>query len=424
MSGVSLALGTAVVSRLSAVVAVMCFSEYTVASGASSGGGPAFSRSTRALIPSWSLAEAQATNWPGSVPSSKRRGKGLRQQADRVTHRRGRGLPFQLVHDDGGLAAGSPSTSISCRMAWIICCSRGWATATNWLSSAPAEILAVGTAAVRRAGPPSAVMFFSAYALVVGLAGRHLLLGHLFDGLADRVVFVRRGPGRQAAGLGIHGQAGRGDEAGEHQHERLRVGVAARVDDQPRLVLVVRSRLQLLDGLGDHGLIRLAGPGEDPAGFRVGEKLGLGQLLLQHRDRDLGRHFRERVRLELRFKIARRSAAQLLQRGLDLLVILRPSPNQDPPRSWRRPRIWHRETGSSRTWKSSPGRRPHRCRSTSCSCSVCGTSRSSCWISSPILICSLGLAQTVSEPGSASVRTCRPGMSVCSDGRTASKRFF
>ena len=94
VSGVSLALGTAAVSRFSAAVAVMCFSEYTVASGVSSGGGPAFSRSTRALIPSWSLAEAQATNWPASVPSRRRAGKRLRQEADRVAGRRGRRLPF------------------------------------------------------------------------------------------------------------------------------------------------------------------------------------------------------------------------------------------------------------------------------------------------------------------------------------------
>ncbi len=60
------------------------------------------------------------------------------------------------------------------------------------------------------------------------LGGRHLLLGHLFDRRADRFLFVRSGPGRQAAGLGVHRQTGRRDETGEHQQDRLRIGVAAR----------------------------------------------------------------------------------------------------------------------------------------------------------------------------------------------------
>jgi len=165
------------------------------------------------------------------------------------------------------------------------------------------------------------------------LCGRHFLLGHLFDRRADRLLIVRRGPGRQAAGLGIHGQTGRRDEAGEHLQDGLRVGLAARINHQARFVLVFRSRLQLLDGLGDHGLVRLAGPHQDAFGHRVRDDLGVGQLLLQQGDRHRGVDFRQRIRLELGLEIARRSAAaQLLQGGFDLLVVLRPGPDQDPSR--------------------------------------------------------------------------------------------
>jgi hypothetical protein len=75
------------------------------------------------------------------------------------------------------------------------------------------------------------------------LGGRDFLLGHLLDGFADRLVVLRRSPSGQAACLCVDGQAGGGDEAGQHLDDRLRVGVAARVHDQSRLVLVVRRGL-------------------------------------------------------------------------------------------------------------------------------------------------------------------------------------
>ena len=168
--------------------------------------------------------------------------------------------------------------------------------------------------------------------LGAGLARGDLRLGHLLDRLADRLLVFRRGPSGQAAGLGVHGDAGRRHQAGEHQHQGLRIGVAAGVDDQLRFVLVIRTRLQLVDGLGDGRVIRFAGPSEDPAGLGIRQDLGLGQLLLQDRDGDLGRDFGQRVRLQLQFKIAGRSAAQLFQRGLDLRVVLGSRPDEDAPR--------------------------------------------------------------------------------------------
>jgi hypothetical protein len=58
-----------------------------------------------------------------------------------------------------------------------------------------------------------------------------------------KFVVLRRSPSGQAACLCVDGQAGGGDEAGQHLDDRLRVGVAARVHDQSRLVLVVRRGL-------------------------------------------------------------------------------------------------------------------------------------------------------------------------------------
>ena len=105
---------------------------------------------------------------------------------------------------------------------------------------------------------------------------RDLLFRHLFDRPADGLVVPGGRPGGQAACLRVDGQASFRHQAGEHLDEGLRICVTAGVNDQLRLVLVVRPRLQLLDGLGDHLLVRLVGPDEDLVGPGIGHDFGIG----------------------------------------------------------------------------------------------------------------------------------------------------
>ena len=154
---------------------------------------------------------------------------------------------------------------------------------------------------------------------------------HVFQRALDHLVISRTRPGDELVGAGPRVELGLGGGQPEDLHRGSGGDRLHRVDDRGGGQFGRSLCRHPLQRLGDGGVVRFASPGQDRAGLGIGGKSYVGQKLLEHLHGHRGIHVGHRVDGELLLQFGRNAGIHLLDHQLDLLVLCRTGPNDQPP---------------------------------------------------------------------------------------------
>ena len=155
-------------------------------------------------------------------------------------------------------------------------------------------------------------------------------VGHLGDDFGDRLLIVGQGPSNQLPRFGPDGQHGLGHGRGDNASGGGWVGRFDRVGGHLAAILLGRP-LQLLDHLADDLVIGRSGPRDDRTRLGIAVELRPRQQFLEHLDGHLRIGLRDGIDHQLVRPAARLTRVHLVERLLDRLVLVGPSPHQQPP---------------------------------------------------------------------------------------------
>ena len=160
--------------------------------------------------------------------------------------------------------------------------------------------------------------------LVAALDERGLL--QVIDRLRDLGVLIGRSDGHQALAAGVHGHRRVRRHLLDHVEQAGRHGQRQLVELQLGRVRAALLRLKGLERVLDHRLIGRNGQGDQAFRLRVDREVRVGQDGLEKRQGRVRIDLRETIDLQLRGFLRHPLDAELLQRRLDLLLVVRRGP--------------------------------------------------------------------------------------------------